>query len=155
MVHEASEWPWSSYRATAGMEAHHLCLTRDRILQCFDGQFGTATCRYQQFVREGTNQPAPWEKLKNQVYLDSDAFVERVQQQIDEEQSLEDIPKRQPLKPAKALEHYKAQFPTQDKAMACAWLDGHYSLEAIGRHFGVSRTTVSRAVKAFRMKCEV
>ena len=155
MVHEANEWPWSSYRATAGMEASLPCLTRDWILRYFGDKFSTATCRYQQFVREGTNQPAPWEQLKNQVYLGSDAFVERVQQQIDEAQPLEDIPKLQPLKPVKALEHYEAQFPTRDEAMAHAWLDRHYSLEAIGRHFGVSRTTVSRAVKAFRVKREV
>lgn len=155
MVREASEWPWSSYRATAGMEPPHACLTRDWILRCFGDHLGTATRRYRQFVREGRNQPAPWEQLKNQVYLGSDAFVERVQQQIDEEQSLDDIPKPQPLKPVKPLEHYQERFPARDEAMARAWLDGHYSLEAVGKHFGVSRTTVSRAVKAFRVKCEV
>ena len=155
MVHEASEWPWSSYRATAGMEAPHACLTRNWILGCFGDRFSTATRHYRKFVREGRDQPAPWEQLKNQVYLGSDAFVTRVQQQIDEDQSLDDIPKAQPLGPVKPLEHYEERFSSREQAMARAWLDGHYSLNAIGKHFGVSRTTVSRAVKAFREQCEV
>jgi AraC-like DNA-binding protein len=89
------------------------------------------------------------------VYLGSDAFVERVQQEIDEEQSLDDTPKPQRLAPVKPLSFYETHYPERDESLARAWLDGHYSLEAIGRHFGVSRTTVSRAVKAFRVKCEV
>ncbi|WP_417217206.1 helix-turn-helix domain-containing protein [Alcanivorax sp.] len=38
--------------------------------------------------------------------------------------------------------------------MARAWLDGHYSLSQIGEHFGCGRSTVNRAVKAFRGKWE-
>lgn len=154
MVHEAGEWPWSSYRATAGLESPPPCLTRDWILQHFGDRLGTATRHYQQFVREGKNQPAPWEQLKNQVYLGSDAFMERVQQEIDPEQSLDDTPRPQSLEPAKPLDYYNKRFPQRNEALARAWLDGHYSLEAIGQHFGVSRMTVSRAVKAFRVKCE-
>ena len=38
--------------------------------------------------------------------------------------------------------------------MARAWLDGHYSPSQIGEHFGCGRSTVNRAVKAFRGKWE-
>lgn len=38
--------------------------------------------------------------------------------------------------------------------MAQAWLDGHYTLATIGQYVGVSRSSVSRAVKAFREKWE-
>ncbi|MAX55040.1 MAG: hypothetical protein CL537_05950 [Alcanivoracaceae bacterium] len=33
-------------------------------------------------------------------------------------------------------------------------LDGHYTLTEIGEHFGCGRSTVNRAVKAFRGKWE-
>ncbi len=39
--------------------------------------------------------------------------------------------------------------------MAIAYRSGCYTLEEIGKHFGVSRTTVSRAVKAYEdVQCE-
>ena len=45
-------------------------------------------------------------------------------------------------------------YKNRNQAMARAWLDGHYSLSQIGEHFGCGRSTVNRAVKAFRGKWE-
>lgn len=38
MVREAKEWPWSSYRATAGMSTTHVCLTTDWLLATFNNK---------------------------------------------------------------------------------------------------------------------
>ena len=38
MVHSTGEWPWSSYRATAGMVEGHDSLTTDWVLSKFSGQ---------------------------------------------------------------------------------------------------------------------
>jgi putative transposase len=35
----------------------------------------------------------------------------------------------------------------RNENMALAYLSGHYTLEQVGQHFGVSYATVSRAVK--------
>ena len=36
---------------------------------------------------------------------------------------------------------------TRNENMALAYLSGHYKLEQVGSHFGVSYATLSRAVK--------
>ena len=100
-------------------------------------------------MQEGKGQPSPWVSLKNQIYLGSDHFVEEVQCKISSEQSLKDIPKLQKQTPAKPLEYYETSIEDRKVAMATAYLDGHYTLTEVGKHFGVSYATVSRAVKSF------
>jgi transposase len=50
------------------------------------------------------------------------------------------------------LDFYINTYNTRDEAMARAYLGGHYTLEQVGRHFGVSYATVSRAVKALESR---
>ena len=38
------------------------------------------------------NQPAPWELLKNQIYLGSDVFVEQMVARLDEQDPLSEAP---------------------------------------------------------------
>lgn len=103
---------------------------------------------------EGSNQPSPWEKLRNQIYLGSDQFIEVAQRHLEPNRKLTETPRPQRLKPIKPLSHYQETYKNRNQAMARAWLDGHYSLSKIGEHFGCGRSTVNRAVKAFRGKWE-
>ncbi|MDT8376083.1 MAG: transposase, partial [Mariprofundaceae bacterium] len=76
MVKDVSQWPWSSYRATAGMVACPAWLSIAWLLD----QFGTGkkrVDRYVQFVADGVSASV-WEALNQQVYLGSDEFVEGV-----------------------------------------------------------------------------
>ena len=148
MVRTAQEWPWSSYRATAGQALPHDCLTIDWILSVFGSFRGRAQAGYRKFVRQGKNQPSPWALLKNQIYLGSDTFVEDMQLKITADQSLNDIPRKQKQAPPKPLQHYDKTYKTRNEAMAKAYLSGHYTLEQVGEYFGVSYATVSRAVSA-------
>ena len=75
MVRSAKDWPWSSYRATAGMADALPWLATDWILSAFSDKRSEAVERYKAFVAEGKNQPAIWEQLKNQIYLGTDAFI--------------------------------------------------------------------------------
>jgi len=95
MVRSAKDWRWSSYRGTAGMVEPNPCLTTDWVLLNFGQNKRIACEKYREFVRLGKNQPSPWESLKNQIYLGSDHFIERVLCQMDPEQSLTDNPKSQ------------------------------------------------------------
>lgn len=88
----------------------------------------------------------PWIGLKNQIYLGSEEFVKRMQEMIDPSRSLAEIPKRQ-LRRAGPLEYYASQYAERDQALAEAYRSGGYSMQAIAEHFGISRMTVSRAVK--------
>ena len=149
MVRSAKDWKWSSYRATAGYKENEPCLTKDWILSCFSDKKNLAEIRYREFVEAGKNQLSPWERLKNQIYLGTDEFVENMQCKLGPEQSLKDIPKKQKQAPPKPLEYYKLQFSNRQESMAKAYLSGHYTLYEVGEFFGVSYATVSRVVKRY------
>jgi REP element-mobilizing transposase RayT len=147
MVRFAEEWPWSSYRATAGLAIAHPALTTDWVLGNFGEQRKSAELSYKNFVRQGNNQASPWEMLKNQIYLGSDEFVDKMQRELDPVQSLVDIPKPQKQRAPQPLSYYKNKYKERNRAMAEAYRSGHYTLIQIGDAFGVSYATVSRAVK--------
>jgi hypothetical protein len=149
MVRTAKEWPWSSYRATAGFTRAYSCLTTGWVLSAFARQRPRAHMLYREFVQQGKNQPSVWEYLKNQVYLGSDSFVDDMLCKLDPEQSLKGIAKLQKQSPIKPLTYFEKRYSERHVAMAKAYLSGHYTLESIGQHFGVSYATVSRAVKLF------
>jgi len=84
----------------------------------------------------------------SKVYLGSEQFVERMQARIDPKRSLREVPKRQRRAAvAKPLAEYAAGCSDRDRAMAEAYRSGAYSMQTIAEYFGVSRMTVSRAVK--------
>ena len=151
MVRLAVDWPWSSYRATAGLTISRDCLSTDWILSGFGKTKKTACERYMTFVQQGLNQPSPWVSLKNQIYLGSDQFVDDMLCRLDPKQSLLDIPKTQKLAPPKPLNYYQNKYRDNTEAMARAYLSGHYTLAEVGLQFSVSYATVSRAVKTYEV----
>lgn len=148
MVRSARDWPWSSYRATAGLSEAIPALTTDWVLGNFGKQKSRAMAGYRVFVAEGKKQPSPWQQLKNQVFLGSDDFVEDVQCKMRDDQSLDSVPKPQKLSPPKPLSFYKTHYPERE-AMARAYLSGHYTLSEVGKVFSKSYATVARAVRAY------
>ena len=155
MVRTAEEWPWSNYRATSGMTSSPDWLDTDWTLSLFAGTRIDACDAYRDFVEQGKGLPSPWNAMKNQIFLGSDNFVEDMQRKLRLDQSLNDIPLAHKSRPVKPLRYYSAHYPAKE-AMARAYRAGHYSLQAVGSHFGVSYATVSRAVKHFesKVKCK-
>jgi REP element-mobilizing transposase RayT len=153
MVRAAKDWPWSSYRATAGMSAAHSCLTTDWLLAVFNKNQLNAQQAYREFIQQGKNQPSPWENIKNQIYLGSSEFVEDMQCKLDPDQSLKDIPRLQKQGAMKSLCYYQDKYSLKNEAMARAYLAGHYTLKEVGKYFGVSYATVSRSVK--KIECDL
>ncbi len=70
-----------------------------------------------------------------------------MQCKLDPEQSLKDIPKKQKQAPIKPLDYFLNLGNTRNENMALVNLSGHYTLEQVGSHFGVSYAAVSRAMK--------
>ncbi|MDX8400228.1 MAG: transposase [Gallionellaceae bacterium] len=95
MVRDAGDWPWSSYRATATYDESEACLTCEWVLAGFAETQNLAQQRYRDFVKAGKGQPSPWKKLKNQIFLGDEDFVNEMQCKLRPEQSLKDIPKKQ------------------------------------------------------------
>jgi len=82
MVRSAKNWPWSSYRATAGFIASTDWLNSDWLLSNFSKKRRIAERAYQTFVSDGKKQPKIWEKLRNQVYLGDNSFIKKSQKKF-------------------------------------------------------------------------
>jgi putative transposase len=88
------------------------------------------------------------------VYLGSEAFVAKLQGLADKTPNalsasrLSEVPLKQRRALKRALVDYQNAHE-RDEAIALAFLSGHHTMAAIGEHFGVHYTTVSRLVKAY------
>ncbi|MGB0468714.1 MAG: hypothetical protein ACPGF7_14445 [Pontibacterium sp.] len=134
----------------AGLVETPCWLAVDWLLSAFASNRGDAIERYIQFVKQGGNQPSPWEQLKNQIYLGDDAFVESVQCKMPLEQSLDEIPGAQKRQAPQSLNYYADKYPVRDEAISKAYKSGGFSLKEIGEHFGLHYSRVSRIVKRQR-----
>jgi REP element-mobilizing transposase RayT len=150
MVHSPEEWPWSSYRATAGLCEVPVWLCTDEVLSAFSSQRDEAWARYAAFVHAGKNKPTPWERLKNQIFLGSDAFIADAQRNIHTDKPLREVPaiQRRPL--PKPLAEISATYD-RDEAIFQAYASGGYTLQKIGDHFGLHYSSVSRIVRDRRV----
>ncbi|MBI3229309.1 MAG: addiction module toxin RelE, partial [Burkholderiales bacterium] len=136
-------------RATAGLAESAPCLVTDWVLSQFAESKNIAQNRFNHFVQQGAGTKAIWADLKNQIYLGNEQFVAEMQSKLRPQQSLKDIPKKQKQEAIKPLDFFANLGKTRDECMALAYLSGHYTLEQVGKYFGVSYATVSRAVKRF------
>ena len=151
-VRSARDWPWSSYRATAGFLPSPSWLTVDWIRVCFAKRRALACERYRRFVSEGKNQPSVWEGLRQQVYLGDEAFIKRVQAKQPKDIDLSEIPLRQRRPPAKSVRYYETRAADRDTAIRAAYASGGYTLKAVGDYFGLHYSTVSRIVSGANNK---
>ena len=147
MVRSAREWRWSSYRATAGQAHCPAWLSRDWLLGAFGPKLSVAENRYREFVSQGRGQPSPWGKLKNQVYLGSDQFVEQMQGHLEPDRDLSEVPVGQKRRVAPPLKEYERVSGGRDEAIVAAYVSGGYTMKEIGEHFGLHYSRISRLVR--------
>jgi hypothetical protein len=148
MVHVAEDWPWSSYRATAGLGAEPDWLTTSSVLGAFGQKRAQAIRAYRAFVAAGKSHPAPWSSLKQQIYLGSDDFVDLMQDRVKAGQDLNEIPAAQRRPMPRPLEDYVREYPERDDAITRAYASGGHGLKEIGTYFGLHYSRVSRIVSA-------
>lgn len=146
MVRDAGESPWSSYAAIVGTTSPPPWLQTDWILGQFSQDGVAAVKGYVDFVRAGVGLPSLWTQLRGQVYLGSDAFLERMQA-LSDKRDLAEIPRAQRRPLAKTLAYYRNTLADPKAAMAAAFASGDYTMQQIAQAFGVHYSTVSRAVK--------
>ena len=148
MVRQLENWRWSSYLATCGQVESPAWLQTDWILAQFGQRRSNAIARYVAFVHEGARLPSVWSNLQGQIYLGSEAFVEKMQALIEQKPGLTEIPRAQRRAITQALSDFAAAYP-RDEAMARAYLSGQHTMAEIARYLEVHYATVSRAVKRF------
>ena len=146
MVDDPQQWSWSSYAAMTGEKQAPPWLQTDWILGQFDRNRGQAVMGYVDFVRAGAGMPSVWERLRGQVYLGSDAFLQRIQA-LSDKTSLAEIPRTQRRPLAQPLTYYRESIADPNAAMSAAYATGDYTMLQIADAFGVHYATVSRALK--------
>jgi REP element-mobilizing transposase RayT len=147
MVSEAGDWPWSSYRAMVGQAPAPAWLETDWLLGQFGEERSRAQAVYAAFVRQGVGQASVWEGLRHQVFLGSEAFVERHCVPAKPPERLREVPRAQRRPLAMPLADFARRYPDRREAMARAFQTGVYTMQEIADHFGVHYATVSRAVR--------
>lgn len=148
MVKAPADWPWSSYRASVGLEPPQPWLAVDGLLVHFAEQRGLAQTRYAGFVAEGIKAESPWSSLKGQVYLGDEQFVQRMQacMQADKRDDIQ-IPATPRRPPQRSLREIEQAAQDRNAAIVMAHATGAYSYQHIASYFGVHFTTVGRIVR--------
>ena len=148
------DWPWSSFRATVGLEDSPDWLGRafalDAVAQC-SGTLEQKQAFFAAYVESGIQDSrSPMENLKQQIYLGDDLFVTQAQEKILSDTSLSGIVREQKRPPLEFLEDFDRTYPDRKEAMARAYLSGQFSQPEISRFFGVHPSTVCKAVRSFK-----
>jgi REP element-mobilizing transposase RayT len=167
VVKDPAAYPWSSYRATAGLTPAPGWLTVDWVLEQFGQRRGAAQAKYRQFVAEGIRQPSePWEQVVGQIYLGHEAFIHRAQR-ASRRTADPEIPRqqRQPawLSPEAVLRHVARGYglavpdlvrptrrPSEARPVALFGLRrwAGEAVSSVARRMGISYRAVSRRVGA-------
>ena len=146
-VRSPEKYPWSSYRATAGLAELPAFLATDWALRQFSRQKKTAERHYAEFVKAGIGGGSPWEHLRKQILLGSDEFIAAMApllgdaSRIREHQLRERRSKRPSLNQLFAKARDKAE---RNDAIRLAHLKHLYSLNEIGQFVGLHFATVSK-----------
>lgn len=148
MVKDPADWPWSSYRASVGLDPSAPWRAVDGLLAMFGKRRATAQTRYAQFVAEGVRAASPWLNLHGQVFLGNEQFVERMQARMEAE-IREDvqIPAVQRRAPPLSLADIEAGAVSRNAAIVVAYATGAYSYQQMADHFGFHFTTVGKIVR--------
>ncbi len=150
MVKTPERYPWSSYQPMLGLAPVPPALAIEWVLDQFARTRATARRRYAKFVHDGIGVPGPWEEVKGQVLLGSEAFIERLAPQL-QECSTREIPKRQRLvhrPPLRTLLAGTDSKTARNIAMAQAYLKHGYTLSEISHAVGLHYATISRIITA-------
>lgn len=146
-------YPWSSYRATAGLAPTPAFLTVDWLLSQFGRQRPAAQRRYRAFVAEGLGHESPWEHVQGQVLLGSERFVEHLVPGLRDKRPFKEIPRQQRFAARPKLSQLfstrsRADRTRRNEAIRRAHQEHGYSLSEIGRVVGLHYSTISRIVNA-------
>jgi hypothetical protein len=150
MVETPDAWKWSSYRATAGIEWPHACLTINWVLGQFRGKRGKAEKEYKQFVQRGIGKTI-WTEVRGQAILGEEEFGDKLVDHLRKHKDIPEIPKSQryanrPALPEIFTEKIIRDKHRRDKKIAEAVERHLYSQREIAAHLGLHYTSVSRII---------
>jgi hypothetical protein len=142
LCRQPQEWPWSSYRAVMGLAPAPERLEIGRLLSTFARNDDLGRTSYEQFVRAGIGLKDPTLD-RHGVTLGDEGFVARTTEGLAHIRSTEIIRRD---RSRVSLAQYARTHRTRNEAIRAAYDSGAYSLVAIGQHFGLHYSSVSRIV---------
>ncbi len=160
LVRRPEDWPWSSYRATAGTAPVPAWLDRVAVTALFAGQGGPADAAYRRFVADGVDKPSPWDQLRGQTWLGNARFRDLMERRV-RNAGIEGVTDaaRRPARPeretvldavSRAYGIARAELAGRRDAAAyraAAYLlrrAGNLPLRTVAETFGVSAARISR-----------
>jgi len=150
-VEVPERWRWSSYRATAGIERAHPCLTIDWILGQFGSKRRTAHKRYRAFVMDGIRGHRIWDGVKGQSILGDEDFVSRLIDYAKGYEEVKEIPKVQRYlnRPnlTEIFENARGEKRKRDRGIAEAVTRWGYSEREVADYLRLHYSTVSRLIR--------
>ncbi len=148
MVAGPADWPWSSYRAHAGLAARPAWLDSALLYQQLAplAPMRDGPVRYPDFVAQGLAVRLWDEALRGQIYLGDEDFAARMQARFAVPDNVE-VPRIQRRPVRRALADYLT-FGTRDQGICEVFKTGDYSQTEIARHCELSISRVSRIVAA-------
>lgn len=133
-------WPWSSYRATAGLEPAPRWLELDQVLGQFASKRRLAQRRYRAFIHagleDGLHRPLPTD---GGIYLAEHAYIRR---RGGKPNGSPEIPRAQREPIGVLLEQLLRA--SSDQAVTRAYREGGYTLREIADALDVHYSTISR-----------
>lgn len=96
LVKSAADWPWSSFRSTAGLDPAPAWLDASILLETFASRRAPAAAKYREFVEgEGASNYEPWGQVVGQIYLGSAAWAESARAGRTPAEEGREVPRRQ------------------------------------------------------------
>ena len=151
-VKEPAEWQWSSCRAMTGLERPHKCLTLDWVLRQFGSRAAEAKRKYVEFIEAGKGAESIWKKVKGQILLGDEGFVDQFRDALKDSKRIKELPKSQRYMNRPTLEEYFRSKDLSDKrerAVAIKEAVEHYgySQRQIADQIGLHFTSISRIMR--------
>lgn len=155
LVKDPEDWKWSSFRATAGLEKPHPCLTVSETLERWGLNRRLAQKRYREFVLEGIGRGSIWKEVRAQSLLGEQDFVDRLQGYLRGHEETKEISKEQRHLGRPGLrdlfsEEMLANKEMRNKMIREAVERYGYSQREVADSLGMHYSTISRLVNEKR-----
>lgn len=146
MVKHPRDWPWSSYRAHAGVEVAPSWLDSRALHRQISPRAprrdGPAS--YAAFVAQGKGVMLWKSALRGQIYLGGEAFMQRMQALAEPEDDRE-VPRIQRQQARRPVGWYLEQHE-RDPAIVLAYREGGHTQTAIAKATRLSVSRISRLI---------
>lgn len=95
IVNHPKQYTWSSYNAIAGNRKAEEFLTIDWLLSQFGQNKRNSQIYYKEFVLAGIEGESIYKKVKNQVILGDDNFIEKIKKYVKGNEQLKEVSRKQ------------------------------------------------------------